>query len=174
MRLCRFDDGRLGVVEGGNVRDVTAALEVLPAYRYPLPGHDVLVAHLDEVLARARAIVAQSPSIPLSAVRLLSPVANPGKIVAAPVNYNKHLDEVRGDAALHHNNPGHTLTIHNAGVFLKASSSLVGPGEGVVVRREDRRTDHEVELAFVIGRTASRVSATEAMQYVAGYAVGLD
>jgi 2-keto-4-pentenoate hydratase/2-oxohepta-3-ene-1,7-dioic acid hydratase in catechol pathway len=174
MRLCRFDDGRLGVVEGENVRDVTAALDVLPSYRYPLPEHDVLVAHLDEVLARARAIVAQSRSIPLSDVRLLSPVANPGKIVAAPVNYNKHLDEVRGDAALHHNNPGHTLTIHNAGVFLKATSSLVGPGEGVVVRREDRRTDHEVELAFVIGRTANRVSAADAMQYVAGYAVGLD
>jgi 2-keto-4-pentenoate hydratase/2-oxohepta-3-ene-1,7-dioic acid hydratase in catechol pathway len=174
MRLCRFDEGRLGVVDGEQVRDVTPALDVLPSYRYPLPGYDVLVAHLDEVAARARAIAAQAPSIPLSAVRLLSPVANPGKIVAAPVNYNKHLDEVRGDAALHHNNPGHTLTIHNAGVFLKATSSLVGPGEGVVVRREDRRTDHEVELAFVIGRSASRVAAADAMQYVAGYAVGLD
>jgi 2-keto-4-pentenoate hydratase/2-oxohepta-3-ene-1,7-dioic acid hydratase in catechol pathway len=174
MHLCRFDDGRLGVVEGENVRDVTAALDVLPSYRYPLPGYDVLVAHLDQVLARARAIAAQSPSIPLTAVRLLSPVANPGKIIAAPVNYHKHLDEVRGDAALHHNNPGHTLTIHNAGVFLKATSSLVGPGEGVVVRRDDRRTDHEVELAFVIGRTASRVQAADALKYVAGYAVGLD
>jgi 2-keto-4-pentenoate hydratase/2-oxohepta-3-ene-1,7-dioic acid hydratase in catechol pathway len=101
-------------------------------------------------------------------------VANPGKIVAAPVNYNKHLDEVRGDAALHHNNPGHTLTIHNAGVFLKATSSLVGPGQGVEVRRDDRRTDHEVELAFVIGRTANRVPASDALQYVAGYAIGLD
>jgi 2-keto-4-pentenoate hydratase/2-oxohepta-3-ene-1,7-dioic acid hydratase in catechol pathway len=174
MRLCRFDEGRLGVVDGEHVRDVTPALDVLPGYRYPLPGHDVLVAHLDDVLARARAIVAQAPAIPLSGVRLLSPVANPGKIVAAPVNYNRHLDEVRGDAALHHNNPGHTLTIHNAGVFLKATSSLVGPGQGVVVRREDRRTDHEVELAFVIGRTANRVAAADAMRYVAGYAVGLD
>jgi 2-keto-4-pentenoate hydratase/2-oxohepta-3-ene-1,7-dioic acid hydratase in catechol pathway len=174
MRLCRFDDGRLGVVEGETVRDVTAALDVLPSYRYPLPEHDVLVANLDKVLARARAIVPQSLSIPLNAVRLLSPVANPGKIVAAPVNYNKHLDEVRGDAALHHNNPGHTLTIHNAGVFLKATSSLVGAGEGIVVRRDDRRTDHEVELAFVIGRTATRVAAADAMKHVAGYAVGLD
>lgn len=174
MRFCRFDEGRLGVVEGDHVRDVTAALDVLPSYRYPLPEHDVLVAHLDKVAARARAIAAEAPSFPLAAVRLLSPVANPGKIVAAPVNYTKHLDEVRGDAALHHNNPGHTLTIHNAGVFLKASSSLVGPGEGVAVRRDDRRTDHEVELAFVIGRRADRVSAPEALQYVAGYAIGLD
>ncbi len=174
MRFCRFDEGRLGVVEGDHVRDVTAALDVLPSYRYPLPEHDVLVAHLDKVAARARAIAAEAPSFPLAAVRLLSPVANPGKIVAAPVNYTKHLDEVRGDAALHHNNPGHTRTIHNAGVFLKASSSLVGPVEGVAVRRNDRRTDHEVELAFVIGRRADRVSAPEALQYVAGYAIGLD
>jgi 2-keto-4-pentenoate hydratase/2-oxohepta-3-ene-1,7-dioic acid hydratase in catechol pathway len=174
MRLCRFGEGRLGVVEGDAVRDVSAALDVLGGYRYPLPRHDVLIANLDKVAARARQIVSQSPSLPLAGLRLLSPVANPGKIVAAPVNYRKHLDEVRGDAALHHNNPGHTLTIHDAGVFLKATSSLVGPGEGVVVRRTDRRTDHEVELAFVIGRTADRVSAADAMKYVAGYAIGLD
>jgi 2-keto-4-pentenoate hydratase/2-oxohepta-3-ene-1,7-dioic acid hydratase in catechol pathway len=174
MKLCRFGDNRLGVVEGDRVRDVTAALEVLPAYRYPLPGHDVLIANLEKVVARARAIVTQSPSLPLAGLRLLSPVANPGKLVAAPVNYSKHLDEVRGDAALHNNNPGHTLTIHNAGVFLKATSSLVGPGQGVVVRRGDRRTDHEVELAFVIGRTANRVSRADALRYVAGYTIGLD
>src|SRR5688572_22989028 len=174
MKLCRFGEDRLGVVEGDRVRDVTAALDVLPAYRYPLPGHDVLIANLDKVAARARAIVTQSPSLPLDGLRLLSPVANPGKLVAAPVNYSKHLDEVRGDAALHNNNPGHTLTIHNAGVFLKATSSLVGPGQGVAVRSGDRRTDHEVELAFVIGRTADRVSRADALRYVAGYTIGLD
>jgi 2-keto-4-pentenoate hydratase/2-oxohepta-3-ene-1,7-dioic acid hydratase in catechol pathway len=174
MKFCRFGDHRLGVVEGNQVRDVTAALEVLPTYRYPLPGHDVLIAGLDAVAARARAIVMQSPSLPLDGLRFLSPIANPGKLVAAPVNYNKHLDEVRGDAALHHNTTGHTLTIHNAGLFLKATSSLVGPGQGVVVRRDDRRTDHEVELAFVIGRTANRVSRADALSYVAGYTIGLD
>jgi len=81
---------------------------------------------------------------------------------------------VKGDPAIHANNPGHTVTIHSAGVFLKASSSLVGPGEGIAVRKPDRRTDHEVELAFVIGRRASNVSRVDALQYVAGYAIGLD
>lgn len=174
MRLCRFGDSRLGVVEGGLVRDVTAALDVLPVRRYPFPRHDVLIENLNDLVARVRAIAADAPSRPLDGLALLSPVANPGKLIAAPVNYQKHLDEVRGDATLHHDNPGHTLTIHNAGVFLKATSSLVGPGEGVVIRSADRRTDHEVELAFVIGRTACRVSRSEAMQYVAGYAIGLD
>jgi 2-keto-4-pentenoate hydratase/2-oxohepta-3-ene-1,7-dioic acid hydratase in catechol pathway len=174
MRLCRFNEGRLGVVDGDRVRDVTPALEVLPSYRYPLPQHDVLIANLDLVVARARAMVVDAPSVPLGGVKFLSPVANPGKIIAAPVNYHKHLDEVRGDAALHQNNPGHTLTIQSAGVFLKATSSLTGPGDGVAVRCAARRTDHEVELAFVIGRTANRVAAADALRYVAGYAIGLD
>jgi 2-keto-4-pentenoate hydratase/2-oxohepta-3-ene-1,7-dioic acid hydratase in catechol pathway len=174
MRLCRFGEDRLGVVEGETVRDVTAALEALPSFRYPLPRYDALVANLDAVIARARTFLPQAPSLPLRDVRLLSPIANPGKLIAAPVNYHKHLDEVRGDAAIHANNPANTLTIHSAGVFLKATSSLVGPGEGVVVRREDRRTDHEVELAFVIGRAANRVPRQEAMRHVAGYMIGLD
>lgn len=174
MRLCRFDDSRLGLVEGALVRDVTAALDVLPAARYPFPRHDAFIAHLDAVRARVRELAPSAPVLPLAGLKLLSPVANPGKLVAAPVNYQKHLDEVKGDPSLHANTPGHTLTIHNAGVFLKATSALVGPGEGVEVRSAERRTDHEIELAFVIGRTASRVRKEDALQYVAGYAIGLD
>jgi 2-keto-4-pentenoate hydratase/2-oxohepta-3-ene-1,7-dioic acid hydratase in catechol pathway len=179
MKLCRFGDNRLGVVEGDQVRDVSAALDVLPECRYPFPSHDVLIANLDKVAARARGILRQAPAlkaerVPLEGLALRSPVANPGKLVAAPVNYQKHLTEVRSDAALHNNNPGHTLTIQNAGLFLKATSSLIGPGEDVVIRRDDRRTDHEVELAFVIGRTANRVSRADALKYVAGYTIGLD
>ena len=99
---------------------------------------------------------------------------SPGKIIAAPVNYQKHLNEVRENPQLHGNNPGHTFTIQSAGLFLRATSSLVGPGQGIVVRCEKRRTDHEVELAVVIGRTASRVKREEALSYVAGYSIGLD
>jgi 2-keto-4-pentenoate hydratase/2-oxohepta-3-ene-1,7-dioic acid hydratase in catechol pathway len=174
MRLARFNADRLGLVEGSSIRDVTAALDVLPGARYPFPRHDAYLAHLESVIDRIGAIAGGAPELPLDSVRLLSPVANPGKIIAAPVNYQKHLNEVRGDAALHQNNPGHTLTIEKAGLFLKATSSLVGPGEGVVIRRADRRTDHEVELAVVIGRTGSRVPRAEAMHHVAGYAIGLD
>ena len=174
MRLCRFNEGRLGLVEGATVRDVTAALDVLPQARYPLPAYDLLIAHLPQVLARVRALAAGAEVQALDRVRLLSPVANPGKLVAAPVNYQKHLDEVRADTALHQNTPGHTVTIHSAGLFLKATSSLVGAGEGIAVRKLDRRTDHEIELAVIIGRTASNVSAAEALSYVAGYAIGLD
>ena len=107
-------------------------------------------------------------------MKLLSPVANPGKIVAAPVNYQKHHAEAKEDAQIHHGNPAHTLTIHQAGLFLKATSSLVGAGEGIALRMPERRTDHEVELAFVIGKQASGISRHNALSCVAGYAIGLD
>lgn len=174
MRLCRFGDGRLGVVDNGSIRDVTAALDVLPAYRYPLPRLDPLIANLDRVMARIREIAPGSPAVPLAGVPLLSPVANPGKIVCAPVNYQKHLEEVRDDAQLHHYNTGTMAPIHTAGLFLKATSALVGPGEGIALRKVDRRNDHEVELAVVIGRTANNVSRDTGYSYVAGYAIGLD
>jgi 2-keto-4-pentenoate hydratase/2-oxohepta-3-ene-1,7-dioic acid hydratase in catechol pathway len=99
-------------------------------------------------------------------------VANPGKIVGAPVNYQKHLDEARGDAELHHDTP--VAPIHKAGVFLKATSSLVGPGEGIALRKLDRRNDHEVELAVVIGKAARNVRRADALDHVAGYSIGLD
>jgi 2-keto-4-pentenoate hydratase/2-oxohepta-3-ene-1,7-dioic acid hydratase in catechol pathway len=173
MRLCRFGDGALGVVEGTMVRDVSAALDVLPASRYPLPSHDVMIANLDALRARIGELPATA-AVPLASVKLLSPVANPGKIVCAPVNYQKHLDEVRDQAQLNQGNQAHMAPIHTAGLFLKATSSLVGPGEGIALRKLDRRNDHEVELAVVIGKTAANVSRGDALGFVAGYAIGLD
>jgi 2-keto-4-pentenoate hydratase/2-oxohepta-3-ene-1,7-dioic acid hydratase in catechol pathway len=166
--------GCLGLVEGDTVRDVTAALDVLPNYRYPLPEYDLLFANLALVRQQIGAIAPKSEQLPLAGLRLLSPVANPGKIIAAPVNYQKHLDEVKDDPALHQNRQSHTITIQQAGLFLKASSSLAGPGEGIALRHLDRRNDHEVELALVIGKTANNVAAADAMNYVAGYSIGLD
>ena len=173
MRFCRFGEGRLGLVEGSNVRDVTAALDALPGYRYPLPDYDVLIANLDAIAQRARSIAA-APVLPLAGLKLLSPVANPGKVVAAPVNYKKHAQEVRDNPALHNNNPALLKPITAIGLFLKAASSVVGPSEGIALRMLDRRNDHEVELAFVIGKEARQVSRSDAMQHVAGYCIGLD
>jgi 2-keto-4-pentenoate hydratase/2-oxohepta-3-ene-1,7-dioic acid hydratase in catechol pathway len=175
MRFCRFGDGRLGLVEGTTVRDVTSALEILPCcYTYPLPTHDILIANLDQVAERAQALAPTAPALPLDTLKLLSPVANPGKIVAAPVNYKKHAQEVKDNVALHNNNPALMQSIQTIGLFLKATSSLVGAGEGICLRKPDRRNDHEVELAFVIGKKASNVPRGEALSYVAAYSIGLD
>lgn len=172
MKICRFGNNQLGVVEGTNVRDVTAALEILPSSGYPFPQHDVLIANLPALITRIKALLSTAPMIELAKVSLLSPVANPGKIVAAPVNYQKHLKEVLGDANLHHNNQ--IGEIQRVGLFLKATSSLVGASEGVALRKRDRRNDHEVELAVIIGKLANNVKREDALDYVAGYSIGLD
>jgi 2-keto-4-pentenoate hydratase/2-oxohepta-3-ene-1,7-dioic acid hydratase in catechol pathway len=173
MRLCRFDDNRLGVVEGSQIRDVTAALDVLPRHGYPFPTHDLFIERLDRIVEHVRALLPGARTLAVDRVTLLSPVANPGKIIAAPVNFERHREEARKDPQLHGNNPG-TFTIHTAGLFLKSTGSLVGPGEGVVIRLPERRTDHEVELVVVIGKRASHVTRHDAMACVAGYAIGLD
>lgn len=172
MKLCRFGNNQLGIVEGTQIRDVSAALEVLPSHRYPLPGHDPLIAHLGELMARIDAIKEQAPTVPLAGAQLLSPVANPGKIIAAPVNYVKHLQEVLDDPNLHHEM--RINHIQRAGLFLKAPSSLVGADAGIALRKLDRRNDHEVELAVVIGKQGNNIRREDALDYVAGYCIGLD
>lgn len=171
MKFCRFNDDRLGIVEGKVVRDVTEALSVLPAYRYPLPRFDPLVAALDTVRAAAASLT-DAPTLPLDAVTLLSPVANPGKLVAAPVNYQAHLEEAIADEATF--SRAHVRRIQETGLFLKATSSLIGVGEPIRLSLPERRTDHEVELAVIIGRPCHQVTAAHALDYVAGYSIGLD
>ncbi|MFD0669148.1 fumarylacetoacetate hydrolase family protein [Ramlibacter sp. MAHUQ-53] len=174
MQLCRFDDDRLGLVQGEEVLDVTEALQVLPACRYPLPRHDLLVANLEAVCARVRQLAAQPGAVrrPLAGVKLLSPVANPGKVVAAPVNYMKHLQEARDDSGIHHQNQ--IGEIQRVGLFLKATSSVVGASAGVAIARPERRNDHEIELVAVIGKAGRHIPAAQALSHVAGYCVGLD
>jgi 2,4-diketo-3-deoxy-L-fuconate hydrolase len=172
MRLCRFNADRLGVLQGDLVFDVTAALSVLPSSVYPLPGFDPLIAHLDQVLIRVNQLLPTAAKFPLHGVKLLSPVANPGKIIGAPVNYKKHLEEARADAQIHHNSQ--VMEIQKIGLFLKANSSLVGQDEGVVIRHPERRNDHEAELVVVIGKSGSNIAAKDAWSYIAGYSVGLD
>ena len=172
MKICRFDENRLGVVQGESLRDVTVALDVLPAYRYPLPEIDPLIANLDQVRERIKSVLPDAPQVPLAQVSLLSPVANPGKIIAAPVNYLKHLDEAREDAEIHHQNA--ILDIQKIGLFLKATSSLCGVSAGVNIEHPERRNDHEAELVVVIGKAGRIIRREDALSHIAGYSIGLD
>ena len=172
MKLCRFNEGRLGWVQGDRVLDVTAAWDVLPSAKYPFPRHDWMIEHLDAIKLRVQELGDHACVFALKDVTLLSPIACPGKVVAAPVNYRKHLDEAREQAEIHHQNQ--ILDIQRAGLFLKATSAVVGPGEGVAIAHPDRRNDHEAELVVVIGRRAHRVSKDRAFDHVAGYCAGLD
>ena len=172
MRFCRFDDDRLGVVRGNLVHDVTAVLDALPPLKWPVPRGDHFFNYLDALRPRMEDLANKVPGVPVSSVRLLSPVANPGKIVAAPVNYQLHLDESRADTQI--NFGTQVKTIADYGVFLKAPSSMIGAGEAVVADWPDRRIDHEIELALVIGRQGFRIAEADALSHVAGYMIGLD
>jgi 2-keto-4-pentenoate hydratase/2-oxohepta-3-ene-1,7-dioic acid hydratase in catechol pathway len=172
MRLCRFDDDRLGVVRGDMVHDVTPAQsQIRAAAPYAMQG-DAVIAALPTWRLRLEEMAAKVPGRPVSEVKFLSPVARPSKLVAAPTNYKAHIDEMAARAAAQNLKP--SPAIGTAGLCLKANSSMVGPSEGVAIRFLDRRNEHEVELAIIFGRQGSDISRERALDYVAGYCIGLD
>jgi len=172
MRFCRYNDNKLGIVRGEQLIDVTQVLdELLPPMRWPVPPGDQLIANLDAVRAAADAAWKMSFVQLHKSVRILSPVANPTKVIGAPANYMDHVEEARADAGI--NFGSDVKTIDHYGLFLKGPI-LVGPSEGVALHFPDRRNDHEMELAMVIGREAKNVPRENALDYVAGYCIGLD
>lgn len=164
MRLASTVDARLVVVTGDRLVDVTDALGLAAGHGVG-PGGPLLA-----LLERGRAAeelaaldLAALPSLPGDGARLAAPIARPGKVVGAPVNYVDHQVEMHEQR-----------TIADYGVFLKASSSVIGPGEDIRLPYLDVRTDQEGELGVVIGRTASRVPAERALEHVFGYVPLLD
>ena len=97
-----------------------------------------------------------------SSVRLAEPVKKPGKIICIGLNYRKHAEE-----------SGMAVPTEPV-VFFKASSSVVGPNDQIVIPKNSKKTDWEVELAVVIGKRANYVSKEEALDYVAGYVLHND
>ena len=172
MKLCRYDDDRLGVVRGNMVHDVTEAqTQIRAAAPYAMRG-DAVIAALPAWRTRLEEMAAKAPGKPVAQVKLLSPVARPSKLVAAPTNYKAHIEEMAARAATQNIMP--SAAIGTAGLFLKANSSMVGPSEGVAIRFPDRRNEHEVELAIIFGKAGSDIPRDQALDYVAGYCIGLD
>ena len=171
MKLCRYQPDCLGVVEDDQVFDVT---DVRDRVRDGAPWDgkgDVVIARLAQLIEGIGKVLPQRRPVPLSEVKLLSPVKSPSKFPSAPTNYQAHVAEMRAAAS----GPSlHAGGIGESGMFLKATSAMVGPSEGIQLRFPERRNDHEVELAVIIGKTADRVSQADALDYVAGYCIGLD
>ncbi len=164
MKLCRFNEGRYGVVRDDQLWDASALISSL--------APEALFADLGRLVPELEAYTARAPALSLASVRLLPPVPRPGKIIAAPVNYINHLLEVKESAEIHHG--VRIEEIQRIGLFLKAPSSMIGPSDQINLRFPDRRTDHEVELAVVVGKHADRVTRATALDHVAGYSIGLD
>src|SRR5712691_5087684 len=174
MRICRFDDDRLGVVIGDQVHDVSAAqAEIRASAPYAMVG-DAVVAALPSWRGRLEKMAAGVKGRPLDQVKLLPPGARPSKLMAAPTNYKKHIEEMRAVREAQAAVSRFPADIGQAGIFLKANSALVGPSEGIPLRFPDRRNDHEVELVAIIGKQGSDIPRDKALDYVAGYCLGLD
>jgi 2,4-diketo-3-deoxy-L-fuconate hydrolase len=176
MKLCRYDDDRLGVVRGDLVHDVSEAqTEIRKAAPYAMRG-DAVVAALPQWRERLERMADKAPGKPIASVRLLAPVARPSKLSCAPTNYQAHIAEMEKAAAKAGTQivRSQSSKILEAGMFLKANSALVGPSEGISLRFPDRRNDHEVELVMVIGKAGSDIPQSRALDHVAGYCLGLD
>ncbi len=166
MKLALFDDHRIGVVTGEHVKDIS---EIIPWDR--AQPHASLVRLMEEfqsLKGRIARSMPDAPSYPLDAVKLRAPVPNPSKIIAAPVNFKLHQDEMNAQF----NNAEYT--VEKLGFFLKAPSSIIGPSEKIVLPFQDRRTDHEAEIAFVVGKKAKDVKASDAANYIFGYFALMD
>ncbi len=101
------------------------------------------------------------PVVP-TGTRLGAPVARPSKIVCVGLNYTKHAKEMKAEI------PTEPI------IFLKATTAIVGPNDAIVIPKDAKKTDWEVELAVVIEKKASYVTEADAMDYVAGYCLHND
>jgi ureidoglycolate lyase len=95
-------------------------------------------------------------------VRIGACVGSVGKVICIGLNYADHAAET-----------GATLPAEPI-IFMKATSALCGPDDGIIIPKDSQKTDWEVELAVVIGREARYVDEADAMDYVAGYCVTND
>ena len=95
-------------------------------------------------------------------IRLGSPICRPSKIVCVGLNYAKHAQESGMEV------PSEPV------LFFKASSAIIGPNDDVILPKNSKKSDWEVELAIVIGANASYVSEENAMDHVAGYVLHND
>ncbi len=155
MKLVRY--GATGVEKPG-ILDSAGAIRDLSGIIKDIDGATIT----PEGLAKIRGLDVNSlPKVPGSP-RLGSAVAIPSKVVAIGLNYSDHAKEA-----------GQPIPAEPI-IFMKATSAVNGPNDTVVLPKGSKKSDWEVELAFVIGKTARSVSEADALDYVAGYMIAND
>jgi 2-keto-4-pentenoate hydratase/2-oxohepta-3-ene-1,7-dioic acid hydratase in catechol pathway len=135
----------------GKIRDLSAHVSDLSG-----------AALSPDALAKLGAVDAKSLPLVEGSPRLGPCVAGTGKFICIGLNYSDHAAET-----------GATVPPEPI-IFMKASSAIVGPNDDVVIPRGSEKTDWEVELGVVIGKTAKYVSEDDALDYVAGYCLTND
>jgi 2-keto-4-pentenoate hydratase/2-oxohepta-3-ene-1,7-dioic acid hydratase in catechol pathway len=159
VKLLFFDDFKLGVLEGDTVLDVSFAVRGIP-HTGP---HDLisgLIERFDEHKERLQGAAARAESVPLSKVRIRPPLPRPTNIVCMAVNYME--DGTRAEPA-------------PINAFHKSPHSVIGDGDTMVLPDVPATIfEGEAEMALVIGKRASKVKASEAMDYIFGYTNFID
>lgn len=159
MKLCYFNDWRLGVIKGDHVVDVTEAVKDIPH----LDARDLIVgltARWDSHQAKVEKAAASGAALPVKDVRLRPPVPKPGNIVCMAVNYMEDgtLPEKPAINAFH-----------------KAATAVIGDGDTMVLPDAPATIfEGEAEMALVIGRRATRVSQADAYKHIFGYTCFVD
>jgi 2-keto-4-pentenoate hydratase/2-oxohepta-3-ene-1,7-dioic acid hydratase in catechol pathway len=155
MRLVRFRNGRdvrPGLLDGeGGIRDLSG---VVP----DLAGAALLSNGLAELELLDPEALPRAPRD----VRLAAPIGGIGKIIGVGLNYRDHAQEC-----------GLALPTEPT-LFLKATSALSGPDDPVVMPRDAKSLDWEVELGVIIGAGGVYIEEAEALDRVAGYCLGVD
>jgi 2-keto-4-pentenoate hydratase/2-oxohepta-3-ene-1,7-dioic acid hydratase in catechol pathway len=147
VRLVRFDEGRIGVLQGDTVHDATGAIGLDPS-AWPPVGMLRLIRNFGDLRPKLEQ-AARQPGIRLDRVRLLAPIVWPHNLFAYPVNYIAHQTEMAST---------HRADLN--GFFLKATSSISGPQDPIVLPDlPSREIHHECELALIIGRTGRHIPA---------------
>ncbi|MEJ9229870.1 fumarylacetoacetate hydrolase family protein [Peribacillus butanolivorans] len=166
MKIAIFNDDLLGVVMGDRVTDVSKVAGWNKAD--PNASFLKLVENFNEFKEEMNREAETGTCYSLNEVTLKSPVPSTRKIWAAPVNYRKHQEEMN---KIFNNAP---RTIEEIALFLKSPESLSGPSDPILLPYKDRRTDHEAELGYVVGKKAKNVKVEEAKDYIFGYFALLD
>lgn len=163
MKITRFNEGRIGVVVGERIHDITSLVGERPE-EWPSMGIVRTIRDFAQHRSAIEAFVAKDAGLPLSEVRLLTPVPWPNKLIAYPVNYVDHATEM--------NSVGFANV---QGFFLKANSSLIGPQDAIELPNlPDRAVHHECELGIIIGKECREVSEEDAWDQIFGYACLMD
>ena len=158
MKLCYFNDYRLGVVKGDQVVDVTDAVKDIP-HLHAAELIIGLIKRWDAYKAKV-AKAAEGKGVSLSSVRLRAPVPKPGNIDCMAVNYMED---------------GTLKEKPHINAFHKMSNAIIGDGDTMVLPDVPAGVfEGEAELALVIGKRATRVPASEAMKYIFGYTGFID
>ncbi|MEQ1775340.1 MAG: fumarylacetoacetate hydrolase family protein [Burkholderiales bacterium] len=174
MKLCTYNDGTPALIEGAFLYPLRDALAAAGAARAGATMAEVIDALANHPAAAAGLAAARKGKpVALDSVALQAPIGNPPAIWAAAANYRSHQAEMTERVGAYDRSkfPPDDLM---AEVFLKPVSSLVGPGGIVILPKIANHVDYECELCAVIGRTARKVSAENALDYVFGYTLCWD